>query len=214
MRRALKLCLPLLLVLLVLGGCSSKGSSTGTSSSGSQPTGAVEPAVAKGIVAMTPTTAGEKSALKLAATDEGRKWASGNPDGSMGVAAGEPMLAGYQVQLNDGKKTGYTVLVLNGEVRSIFGPDRPPKVDDAIIVWDYDKTNMYTRVNKPEGADQEKALQLAIDYVLANKKVKTTGGIEAYSIAFPTNENNQWPMVQLFANTDTGKFSSGGMSLR
>jgi hypothetical protein len=39
-----------------------------------------------------------------------------------------------------------------------------------------------------------------------------TGGIETYAFSFPL-ANNTYPMVQIFANTKTGTFSSGSMSL-
>jgi hypothetical protein len=209
MKRAILSCMPVLLVALFLGGCSPKGSSTETPAS-HDASGPAGPAAATGLAAMTPTTAGERAALELAKTDAGRKWANGNSDGSNGAATGDPMLVGYQVQLNDGKKIGYTLLVLNGQIYSPYGGPQPPKVADAINIWDYDKTNSFTWIEKPEGAEQEKAVQLAIDYVQANKQVTTTGGIEAYSIAFPKNENGQQPMVQAYANTETGTFSSGG----
>jgi hypothetical protein len=214
-RRATMVCLPVLMVAALLGGCAPQGPATGSGGTGAaEPTSAAQPAAAKGLTAMTPTTDGEKAALALAKTGEGRKWAAGNPNGSVGAASGDPMLVGYQVQLNDGKKTGYSVMVLDGKVYSFFGVTPPPAVKDALVVFDYDKTNMYTFVKKPASPDQETALQTAIAYVLENKQVQTTGGIEAYSIAFPVNGSGQYPMVQVFANTSTGKFSSGGPVVR
>jgi len=160
-----------------------------------------------GLVALELTTDGERAALELAKSAEGRMWANGNWQ-SGPEAQGEPTLVGYVVQLYDGASTGYQLLVLDGKVCSMFSAQQPPVEAQAIIEFPYDGTNLYTWVEQPESSAQQEAVEAAIAYLKDTRGVTATAGIENYVFAFPKT-NGSYPMVQVFANTETGTFSSG-----
>lgn len=192
------------------GGPSSEAPDTTSDGSASAPDETTPPAEDVGLVALEATTDGEKAALALAGSDEGRLWANGNWQSGV-LAEGEPVLVGYQVQLYDGESTGYQLSILNGKVCSQFSAEQPPVEADAIIEFPYDSTNLFTWVEQPESAAQQEAVDIAMAYLKTTRDVTTTAGIETYTFAFP-EVNGTYPMVRVFANTDTGTFSSGGNS--
>jgi hypothetical protein len=157
-----------------------------------------------GVRAMKATTAGEKAALALAATDLGRKWAHGDPN-KAAMAEGKPFLGGYSVALDDGKNQ-YSVRVLNGKVVPPFGP-----TGDIAIV----SPTVGTPTIQPE-SDQQRAAVDAAKAALADRfPAATRGGIELYLLYFPVVDAlGTYYYVATFASASVGTFAQGGTDVR
>ena len=157
-------------------------------------------------------TARENEALALAASDTGRKWANGNPDGSLGLAEGDPFLAGYQIMLTD-MKTIYIVTVFNGVVYpTTFGTPKDLKDDNYAISFPYSPDQDYSV--KVEGPNQTAAFEAAKAEVTKRNPDATQGGISVIMFSFAGDKNGNYAMVGIFANHDIGDFSMGGKTFR
>lgn len=156
-----------------------------------------------GLVAMPLSTSGEEAAFALADSDEGRRWASGNPDGSLGTAVGDPVLGGYVVKLNDGT-TEHQVKVLNGVAVLFFSSFGPPTIEAPF--------DPHWPTLPPESEQQETAMAAAIAYVADIAPGMTAGGIDGYVFYFPqTEEGGSRPAVTIAADRGEGiTFQSGG----
>ena len=169
------------------------------------------PAADEGLASLEPETDAERSALEAAATPEGRMWAVGNPDGSLGEAKGDPFLAGYTVMLNDGE-TQYAVLVLGGEAIPYFIGAPEPYIKGPYAP-DINRTMAPATPRQTEAFEAAKASLASV-----NPKA-TEGGIEFYRVAFPnvsTEVNGlDYPMVSIYAvPSDDLLFGMGGNEVR
>lgn len=198
------------------GGVSSPAPSTGEQKpSGTQ---AAEPASEpKGPTIIQPSTERERAALALAATEQGRKWAMGNPDGSMGSAKGDPSIIGYQVQFVSGG-TMHSVVVLGGAVSRFFGAPGGEFTPREAVVTGTSGTSSVNYADA-EGDAQKAAVAAARKYLETNGFSVSAGGIEGIVIAYPRVDDGgrfdgQDPGVTVFAKSALGDFASGGPSVR
>lgn len=218
MKRWLAICV---LAVLVASSTGCGGGGTQKPSSGTQGKPAAEataesPAPAAGPVAIAPSTARETAALKIAGSDAGRKWAMGNPNGSMGSAEGEPVIIGYQVQFETAKSFD-SVVVIDGQVSRFFGkPGGEFTTKDAVVSGP--KSFGTPNYEQPEGTAQKAAFESAAKYLAANGYDASKGGIEGILVVFPRvkdgNFGGQDPGVTVFARASLGEFASGGPSVR
>lgn len=156
---------------------------------------------------MAAQTAGERAALKAAATTEGRRWATGDHQGTA-TAEGEPFLGGYVVHLTDGA-TSYQVRVLNGKAVPFFGP-----AGDLAIVGPFSPGVHPTA--PPETQAQADAITAAVVSLGAKAESIETGGIELYAVYFdPPGEDSSYFHVDVFADvTVFGELAMGGPEIR
>jgi hypothetical protein len=164
-----------------------------------------------GLASLEPETDPERAALKAAVTPEGRKWAVGNPDGSLGEAAGDPFLVGYTVLLNDGE-TQYAVLVLGGEPVPYFAG-----VPEPFIKSPYAPD--INRSMAPATPRQTEAFEAAKASLASVNPKADRGGIEFYRVAFPGAPleagGMDYPMVSIYAAPSDGlMFGMGGNEAR
>lgn len=164
-----------------------------------------------GLAALEPQTDAERTALEAAATPEGRSWAKGNPDGSAGEAAGDPILVGYTVMLNDGDSQ-YAVLVLGGKAVPYFIGAPEPYIQSPYAP-DINRTMAPATPRQTEAFEAAKASLASV-----NPKA-TEGGIEFYRVAFPGSPlevgGMDYPMVSVYAApADDLLFGMGGNEAR
>lgn len=188
------------------GGDDASGTTTTASdgsSSSSAPDASATTAVSGGdLVPMATSTEDEETALAMAMTPEGRKWAAGNPDGSIGAAEGEAVLCGYVVKLDDGT-TQYQVKVLNGTAVPFFRTS-----GDAAIASPYDA--YYTTV-APQSEQQEVAVTSATAALASTAPAATAGGIDSYVFYFPKTDEGKYPHVEVYADRSQGlTWAAGG----
>lgn len=165
----------------------------------------------KGLEALEPQTDAERTAVEAAATSEGRAWAKGNPDGSVGEAAGDPFLVGYTALLNDGK-TQYAVLVLGGEAVPYFTGAPEPYIQSPYAPD-------INRTMAPATPRQTVAFEAAKASLASVNPKATQGGIEFYRVAFPGTPlevgGKDYPMVSVYAAPANDLlFGMGGNEVR
>lgn len=206
--------IPILLALVLLVGCSggepaAKAPAPAPAEEATADQDTQEPTT-EGVPAIPAETAAEKAALKAASAPEGRKWAAGNPDGSVGAAQGDAYLGGYVVTLNDGK-TQYQILVLGGKVVPFFGP-----TGDLFIASPFQKGVNPTIA--PETGQQRAAVEAAKTSIASTAPEATSGGIELYRCYFGQQEIQQtqsFPNVSIFAVKSLGlTYAMGGTESR
>lgn len=213
MTRSIRM-IPILLALALLSGCSGgepvaqKSEPAPAQEAPTEPD-AQEPA-SGGVSAIPAETAAEKAAVKAASAPDGRKWAAGNPDGSVGSAEGDAYLGGYVVTLNDGK-TQYQILVLGGKVVPFFGP-----TGDLFIASPFQKGVNPTVA--PETGQQRAAVEAAKASIASTAPGATRGGIELYRCYFGQQEIQQtqsYPNVSIYADKSLGiTYAMGGTESR
>lgn len=206
-----------LIALLLIAALSAAGCSSPEPEAAEPPTPAASTEEAPdaqaeaGLEALEPQTDAERTAVEAAATSEGRAWAAGTPDGSLGEAAGDPFLVGYTVLLNDGK-TQYAVLVLGGEAVPYFTGAPEPYIQSPYAP-DINRTMAPATPRQTEAFEAAKAS-------LASVNAKATeGGIEFYRVAFPGSPlevgGMDYPMVSIYAApSDDLLFGMGGNEAR
>jgi len=195
-----------LLAALIAAGCT--GPRTAAPPSGAA-TGTPEKPAEAGVKAIAAETEAEKGAVAAAATPVGRKWAAGNPNGSV-EAQGDPFLVGYDVTLYDGA-TQYLVTVIGGVGVPFFGKSGQKAVDSPKDDYNTPMAAATTR--------QKAALAAAVDYIKDIAPGAQPGGIANYVVYFPTEPGPSgyiYQGVSIFANpADAASvFAMGGTQNR
>lgn len=208
MKQAL-LALVLVAAVATSAGCSASGGAKTDSTKTSSGENAQEPSKSA-LAELKAETDGEKAALKAAAAEEGRKWATGNIQTGE-TAKGDPFLGGYVVTLNDGAKQ-YQILVLGGEVAPFFYADGK----DMAIISAYSAGTNPTI--EPQSERQEAAVAAAKKWLAKTTPGEMKGGIELYRCYFEEQEvrsTSGYPSVSIYADTTMGTvYSMGGPEVR
>jgi hypothetical protein len=203
MKRAPVVLLVALLLFGMLAGCSGGGEPTSTAEEESPGAsgGAAPETEEAGPVALQIETDAESKALGQAGSEDGRKWALGNPEA--GAAQGEPYLVGYGFVINDGT-TQYQVSVHNGEVTGYFGKD-----SIRVISGPFDNFNPGVT---PETDRQRAAMDAALAEVALENPNAKTAVLGTYLFLFPRLEDGSSPQVAVYADPqfDYSPWSSGG----
>lgn len=201
-------CMVLIVVLaLLIGmvGCSGTETSTpdASGSAGSAGSGGGEGTSDKAAFpALKLETEGEKEALAIAETEEGRKWASGDYMNGTPVEGGA-ILVGYTFLVHD-NGSYYQLRVMDGKLYPYVGMGA-----DIMIGGSYDPTAW--RPIPPETGRQTEAWELALAEVAKTNPGATQGGLETYIFHFPPGADGFAPEVCIYSSrTDYSTFAKGG----
>lgn len=202
-------CLFVIVVLaLVVGlvGCSGTTTS-GSDASGSAGSGSADSAGGKSSDDPYPgldlETDGEKDALAIAESEEGRKWASGDFMNGTPVE-GDARLVGYTFLVHD-DNSYYQLRVMGGELVAYVG------MGDDIVLSGSPYDPEAWRPLPPETDRQTEAWELVLAEVAKTNPGATQGGIESYVFFFPAGEDGFAPAVNVYSNrTDYSVFAMGG----
>lgn len=197
----------LLALVIGLAGCSAGTDSSDGGSKASEGGSSAQTPVGNtgqadySYAAFPPETPAETDALAIAASDEGRKWASGDVQNGTPVQ-GDAFLAGYTFRIHDGI-TQYQVRVMNGKLYGYVGGNT-----DRALASPYEAG--WFNDPEPETDRQREAWDLALAEVAKLNPDATQGGLESFVVLFQPADDGSWPEVLVYADRQYSNFAMGG----